>query len=960
MALPTDPEEVPVTERDWVKSLLFAASELPPEKRAEFLDKACFGRPGARAEIEDLLQYVEEDLPPPSVVREFAPGEIIGGRFRLVRKVGEGGMGQVYEATDVEMEQVSPQGPELRVALKIIRPELSGVPGVELQFRRELLLSRKVQHRNVCRMHDLGRHLHDDGGTTLFLTMDFLEGMTLAERLKGPKLARHSAYSMVRELLDGLEEVHKTGVVHRDLKPGNLYLATGEHGDVRLVVTDFGLARTLQAGGPTITRMMAGTPGYTAPEQFETGECSVPADIYSLGVILFEMAVGGRYDPVNARAYLAAHAPEWAGIILRCLERDPRKRPQSVAEVRAAFPAPRRFRFPSRRLLVWGGTAAVLFAAIWRAPFSGVGMPEVTRITFDRSLATDPSFTASGRYMAFISDREPNGVFTVWLRDMADHSDRRLTASDAPATTPNISADGKWVAYRSERNGGGVYLVSTQGGEERLLGKDGRHPVISPDGRQIVYWTGQEGDYSTPTGQLWVVDITGRERRRLHTEFVDARFPVWSADGQRVLFRGSRDSSVLWNESADWWVSDVADDRGAVSTGAYAVLRSAGLSVHESRIFWSEDRLLFGGRSGHSTNLWALPVSGKFARVAGTPQALTTGTETESVPWLLADGGVAYAHRRTLVHIVRIPLINDKAGPVEFVSQDDALDSRPTISASGGQILFTRRLGDARNVMKKDMDTGTLRSLLRDRPAVPYISPDGRQVVYSMPLAERNPIYMLNASGGESRVVCEDCGEAAGWMPDSRGILFLTGTAGSVRGLEVLDPSTGARRVLIAPVAGLAEASVSTQGVIAFALRSGGGVVSRIYAAPIPPDGPVFQSTWTAWTASTGWADKPRWAPDGKKLYFLSERDGFVCVWRLTPPPSGAPLPIPEEVFHNHAGSRDLHYLSRPAQGLGVSAGALVLSVPQMSGNIWIIRRRARDRWAMSSLVRFFLPLPQN
>lgn len=965
MAPPLEPGNGPAPGpedgREQLKDIFYQASELPASERAAFLDEACAGQPDQRAEIEALLEYVDEDLPEPAAMKVLEPGVVLGGRFELIRMVGEGGMGQVYEARDLQLSDDGSSS--VRVALKVIRPELSGTPGIETQFRRELMLSRKIGHRNVCRMFDIGTHRDTDGEPILFLSMEFLDGEPLAARLRAnqPPMDRQTVYALALQLFAGLREVHRAGIVHRDLTPSNLHLVAEGNG-FRVVMTDFGLARSLTPLQPGVTRVLAGTPGYTAPEQLERGDYSVQADVYSLGVILYEMAAGARYDPVNARTVLTAKAPEWAPTILRCLERDPAKRPQTVDEVEAAFRPPKRF-FVTKGIAAKAaavaaavGLAAAAMQLIQRDPETV--SPQFNRVTFDRGLASEPSVTADGRYMVYASDRTADDVSVIWRRELPGGQTIQLTKDDAHATNPAISPDGRLVAYRSGRKGGGVYVVPAAGGEERLIGPAGRHPMFSPDGKSIVYWTGQDGDVTTPTGRIWRYETDSQTVNQLHPEFADARFPVWSPDGTHILFRGSREGTAGWNERADWWVSDGRSTPEA--TGAFAALRNAGISIHDSRIYWDKNRVLFGGRAAHATNLWSLPVSGPLAKTDGVPRPLTAGTESVSTPWPLPDGTIAYSHWKALIHISRIPLRNGKPGPIEPVSLDDALDTRVNISADGKRLMFTRRLGEVRNVWVLNRESGHQTQLLEDKPAIPFLSPDGNQIAYSMPMQAKNPIFLTGADGSGNRTLCEDCGEVAGWDGTGRYVLFLTATTTSARGLEAIEVNSNRRRVLLAPAAGLSEASLSSRGVLAFAVRSE-GTKSQLYVAPMAEDGPSPRSTWiAALPDAMYWSDKPRWSPDGSTLYYLTDQDGFTNVRRIGMGLNGLQPGTIETVYVGRSGRAAPHHLSRPAHGMGVAEDSVVINLPDLTGNIWLLRTREPRTFSFSSLFRNLLPGQQN
>jgi serine/threonine protein kinase len=948
--------------REWIKSVFYRASELPPGAREAFLQEACAGKPELRAEIDDLLRFTDQDLPPVVPMREFPAGHLVGGRFRLVQKIGEGGMGVVYEAIDTQLSTDPTTASGARVGLKMIRPEISGAAGVESQFRRELMLSREVSHPNVCKMYDIGHHSEIDDPTVLFLTMELLGGETLAERLAAGPLDRSTVYSLATQLFAGLAEVHRKKIVHRDLKPGNIHLVPEGDRRLRLVLTDFGLARAVAPLGPTVTRMLAGTPGYTAPEQFETGECSVEADIYSLGVVLYEMAAGARYDAVNAREILRHKAREWSEIILRCLERDPRKRPQSVEEVKAAFARPSRFRIPrAARTALWTVAAvAGLGALLWTAAqtWAASVQQEIAGdapLTFEPQLGTDASFTKDGRTMVFSSDRG-SGVLNIWRQDLTDDSRIQITNDSVHATSPAISPDGRWIAYRSEglssSGSAGIYLMASSGARSRtLVGPFGRHPMFSPDGNRILYWTGHEGDYSMPTGRLWIVDLQTGARRQLHPEFSDARFPVWSPDGDRILFRGSRDNSARWNSGTDWWTS--TGQSAATAVGAYEALRGAALDIHDARVFWARDRILFGARKAVGSYVWSLPVSGRSARPAGPPRPLTMAKTSASQPWLLPDGAIAFSQKESRVKIHRIRLIDGRPGADESISRPDreeqALDTRVNASFDGTLLMFTRRLGPDREVITRNPDTGAQKRLLKDRPAVPFLSPDGRRIAYSMPLNDRNPIDVIEE--GKTRSACEDCGEVAGWHPDGKTLLYLTPGPGMVRGLWALDTATRDRRELLPPLEGLAEASWSDRG-LAFTVRAE-GTRSRIFAAPVPASGPVTRNSWIPVTGEDEWSDKPRWSPDGTMLYFLSQRDGFNCVSRKRMGGASIEPGEMEPVYHNHAGQNALHHLSPTAQGLAVSRDAVFLSLPVISGNIWLIRTPAEKKTFRDFFLHF-------
>jgi eukaryotic-like serine/threonine-protein kinase len=280
----------------------------------------------------------------------FSSTEIVGGRYRIARLLAEGGMGEVYEADDSLLGE--------RVALKTIRQTIAQDNAVIGRFKREIQLARKVTHPNVCRIFDVGFHkpadADGDSGEIAFLTMELLEGETLSSRIR--RLGRMTAVEalpLVSQMATGLAAAHKAGVIHRDFKSANVVLAPGsKNGELRAVVTDFGLARPMEdQGNAAVTGNggIVGSPSYMAPEQVEGGAVTARSDIYALGVVMYEIITGklpfvGETPLATAVKRLKEKAPSpsklapgldpvWDQVILRCLERNPADRPGSALEV---------------------------------------------------------------------------------------------------------------------------------------------------------------------------------------------------------------------------------------------------------------------------------------------------------------------------------------------------------------------------------------------------------------------------------------------------------------------------------------------------------------------------------------------------------------------------------------------------------------------------------------------------
>ncbi len=299
----------------------------------------------------------------------LAPGSVLSGRYRVLALLGIGAMGMVYRARDEDLG--------VDIALKVLRPELSHQAGLLERFRRELILARQVSHRHVVRIHDIGRD-----GDLYFLSMDLVPGRSLRELLEERgALPPGEVEALGGQIAAALAAAHEQGVVHRDLKPSNILI--GE--DDRAYVTDFGVARSVTAGGLTGTGAVVGTPDYLSPEQALGQPVDARSDVYAFGIVLFEMLTGDLPFASGSLAESVAqrvagpprklrergdYAPAWLrAVVARCLERRPSRRYASGAEVRAALEAQRAP--ATRRWSALAGGAVLLLAVgtglvIWK------------------------------------------------------------------------------------------------------------------------------------------------------------------------------------------------------------------------------------------------------------------------------------------------------------------------------------------------------------------------------------------------------------------------------------------------------------------------------------------------------------------------------------------------------------------------------------------------------------------
>jgi len=321
---------------------------------SEFCKKCATPLPSSKEiQVTDTIEVPKEEL---------TTGTSYAGRYQIIEELGKGGMGKVYKAHDTEINE--------KVALKLIKPEVAADKKTVERFRNELKLARKISHKNVCRMYHLSKT--EDAQ---YITMEYVPGEDVKSLIrKIGQLPIAKALSIAQQVCEGLDAAHKLGVVHRDLKPQNIMI--DDKGNARIM--DFGIARSLKAKGITEAGVMIGTPEYMSPEQVEGQETDHRSDIYSLGVILYEMVTGRvpfegdttisialkhkKETPPNPREFNAQVPEDLSWLILRCMEKDKERRYQEAIELFSELDEIGKEKPKTRRIseMDWKNSIAVL------------------------------------------------------------------------------------------------------------------------------------------------------------------------------------------------------------------------------------------------------------------------------------------------------------------------------------------------------------------------------------------------------------------------------------------------------------------------------------------------------------------------------------------------------------------------------------------------------------------------
>ena len=908
------------------------------------------------------------DVPAPQRVLDLPadhPEHI--GHFRIERVLGAGGMGVVYAGIDERLGRP--------VAIKVLHPDaVDDARRKRLQW--DARAASTLNHPNIVCVYETG-----EANGVEYVAMELVSGTTLADVIEREVLPQAKALSFATQVAAALEAAHAHGIVHRDLKPSNVMItATGV---AKLV--DFGLAKNV--GGEvadghaptTIEGRLAGTVAYMSPEQAEGADVDFRSDIFSFGSLLYEMLTRQRAfeggstvsilarvihtEPAAPRVLTPALDSRLEDIVQRCLRKDRERRFQSMADVRVrlqevidepvAKPAPP----PARKSRVWigalAGVGTAIAGAVLTAALLGWGRPvtvpvRLSRLTWDGGLTTAPAISSDGTLLAYASDRSGRGDLDIWIQKVGGSDPMRLTTDVADDSAPAISHDGTKVAYRSERGGGGVYVIPSLGGSERLLAPGCRDPKYSPDGLTIACWTGEAGNSLYPgSARIWLVPAAGGPLRPFRADFQAAAYPLWLPDGSGLIFVGrQRDASGA--STVDWWTAGETGE--ARATGGLPLLKDQGLiapagGFHIRPEAWLEKSttLLFTARHEDATSVWGIDTSAR-GEITGPPRPITLGASVEALP--TAPGATAppaliFASLSIESRLRRVPL--SSSGPhvtAEHLLPNLSQIGSPSISADGRLLVFSARQPNGYRVIAVDPATAdqTPVTTVESPDFVRVIlSGDGKSIVYT---GAEKVNYRLSLGSGLPEAICDGCSWPTHLNYDGTEALFeskqederllIWSAGGKVRPL--IGGSDKANRMQFA-------GRFSPDGKwVALCAGARESSAREIFIVPNTHGGAVLDEQWVPISEGQTTDREPYWSTDGRRLFFISDRDGFRCLWaRPIDPGTGRPAGPAYPVAHFHH-ARELLRSPVPqysAIGLTASADSLIFTIAESTGNLW-------------------------
>jgi eukaryotic-like serine/threonine-protein kinase len=893
------------------EKLFGAALALPPESRAAFLDRACRDAPDLRRLVEELLLDHErlgsflakpafgqanetpssEHTAFPDSSQRFQPGEVISGRFLVVRFIARGGMGEVYEAKDHFLQ-------DDRVALKLIRPEIAADTSNLRRFEREVILARKVVHPNLCPIYEIFR-CHDPAPPFLFLTMKLLQGPTLEAWLR---IARNQpinpeAVEIARQLISGVSALHAAGIIHRDLKPNNIMLERA--GDrLNVSIMDFGLARLHQAETTTMSvGMIAGTPGYMAPELFRGEPPSEATDIFALGVVLHQVFTGER--PVSSKTGVLAAAPALrsgpaAESMTRAVESlvspdsEVRRRAfAGLAQTNAGSGPPthqhlRRWAF---RLGAAGVCAAagLIALAFYFFRHDHPAVVKYTQLTDFTDSATAPALSPDGRMIAFIrGSTNFLSADQIYVKMLPNGEARQLTEDHKVKYGLAFSPDGSKVAYTAVSPPWSTYTVSVLGGDsQRFLTNAAGLTWLDPG--QVLFSRVRSGLHMGIVTET----LTDEKVRELYFpahERAMAHYSYASPDRKSALV-------VEMDGTAHWTACRLISlDGGSQSRsiGPAGACKSAGWSPDNS---WMYFAATVDGRS----HLWRQ----RFPN--GEPEQITSGATEEEGLAVGRDG-------RSLITSMGVHesaiWIHDSGGERSLSSEGEVVDegAPPTLSADDNTLYYlmwhqAAGAGVGPELWRMKVDSGKSEAVFPGVSMTSYhVSPDDKQVVYAASVPGGKSHLWLAPMDRSSPA--RQIGLSGDTFPHfgARGkILFQFAERNANYLGQMNQDGSGRSKVVPYPIDALQSVSPSGRWIMASVpLQGGKGVVMQA----IPVEG------GSAPVVCRRRCD-PNWSSTGKFLFIMVEEPSRTSPGRSLAIPLGAAETLPDFPSEGIAESAD-------------------------------------------------------
>jgi len=822
-----------------IKEIALKAADLSVSERKDYLNDLGKDDPELRKEVEAFLVHEHSfpDILDSGRISEALNTDPFVDRtishYTIHEKLGEGGMGVVYKAEDTILRRT--------VALKFLPRALTASSEARTRFIHEARAAAALDHPNICTVYEI-----DDADDRIFISMAYIEGQTLREKIRSDSLTQEEFLDITLQIAEGLKEAHDKGIVHRDIKPSNIMISPNG----RIKIMDFGLARSVTQTRITKTGMTMGTTAYLSPEQARGEAVDYRTDIWSLGVILYEMATGAlpfRGDHEQAVIYsILNHEPEPISVLCptipvklqrvvnKALQKSLAERYGNLEEMISDLKELQGIVVPiwvrARRILaaktslkkrIQGATAAVSLAVLAVLLFQALNLGgskepvctgRLVQITQTTSWEGDPAVSPNGRMIAFSSLESGNSEIHVVdivdgiLRSLAPHPD----IDAQPAWFP----DGNSLVFTSYRGGSeGIWKIQLDTNEIDFILQNARNPAIAPSSNRIAFArTGISGNH-----RIYLAALVKPYQVHLITDDESGPGnhgdPAWSPDEEQICYTAGQNLWVI------------------PSRGGSARQLTFDNQIHHHPVWSSSGRYVyFTSYHDGSPGIWWIPAEG------GNPKRLTTGTGGETHPTVSHDGAIlAYSTQ----HLNRNIIIYHPESGKEIHLDELRSGWMPAIAPDGESVVFvSSRLGSHLDLWCHGFNDSDPPKRLTNHSGIasfPCYSFDGQWIAYYRRIDQRRDIWIIPAEGGEPIQITDD--EASdicpSWSPDGSRLAFASDRSG----------------------------------------------ISQIWITRVSNGHPIG----TPWrlTHSDVIESTPSWSPDGKCIAFISWREHLPEVWTI-------------------------------------------------------------------------------
>ncbi len=774
-----------------------------------------------------MVPVTWEERPSPNVQAVFERSEsepfgrnLVGKKvshYRMLEVLGGGGMGIVYKAEDIKLGR--------RVAVKFLPEELSTDPTALQRFEREAQAASALDHPNICTIYEFGEH---EGMP--FIVMQLLEGQTVREFIAASSpgnslMPNDKLLDLAAQIAAGLDAAHRQGIIHRDVKPANIFIT--KRGEAKIL--DFGVAKLTNIGdsldgateaegagsqsprapGLTVTGKTMGTASYMSPEQVRGEKLDARTDLFSFGLVLFELATSQRAFPgesaTRVHEAILQEAPRASKelnpglpsglqkVIGKCLEKDRESRYQTASDLLADLRLLQHDVKPARmaiRTKLTIGTMAVAAAVVlisgrWilrRRVDSAVGPIKVVPLITNSGTDGRPAFSPDGSQIAFMWDGGEENQFDIYVKLIGDGGPPvRLTrSSGAAAGWPVWSPDGHRIAFvRCSDTSQAIFVVPSVGGADRKITETHSCPISvdwSPDGRAIAFRDNDSGQEST---SIFLVSLeTGkRERLTMPTKLGGDAEPRFSPDGKTLAFVRTHDFLI-----GDIFVVpiDGGEPRQLTFMG-----HQTSIGSNFSGLAWTADgkEIVFsaGPMEGYNSSLWRVKVPG------GSPEKVSELAGVNAAEPAISRQGHRLSYRmiisNTNIWQTRLSGSNGRAtAPVKFISSTRYQDA-PQYSPDGGKIVFVSDRSGSSQIWTCDSSGSNPTQLTFTNASTvgtPRWSADGRSILFDSTASGKIGIYRISVDGGtpEPLVVNSHINVTPSASRDGRWIYFGSDRSG--------------------------------------------------------------------------------------------------------------------------------------------------------------------------------------